>query len=835
MSFTIPPNLNGLTDKEVELARQEYGQNEHQQQKKNPFLGILIDLLKDPMFLLLLIASLIYFISGEWSEAFFMLFAIGLVSLISIYQESRSNKALKALKALTHPLAKVIRNGQEIEIPIEEIVLGDLIIIEEGHSVPADANILQANDFTVNESILTGESFSVSKDEKSKDNRVFQGTVATGGRAICQVLAIGAKTELGKIGIQLESVKKGGSPLQKQIRRFVFGMAIIGLIVFLSVWVINYLHSHLVIDSLLKALTLAMSILPEEIPVAFTTFMALGAWRLMQSGIIVKDLQTVETLGSATVICVDKTGTITENRMQIAKLYISSENSIITPLEKSSTAEQEFLEVAMWASEPVPFDAMEIAIHEAYQKSAVEDERPNYKMRHEYPLSGKPPMMTHIFENSSGKRIIASKGAPEAILAISDLSEAARSQAMTALESLSTQGYRILGLGYADFMGDQFPLTQQEFQLSFLGFIAFYDPPKANMKAVLKQFYQAGIRVKIITGDNSATTRSIARQIDFEASEDYLEGETVMQMSDVELAKEVKHINIFTRMFPEAKLRVINSLKAQGETVAMTGDGVNDGPALKAANIGIAMGKRGTEIAKQAAALVLMDDDLQRMVTAVAMGRKIYSNLKKAIQYIISIHIPIILTVLLPLVLGWAFPNIFSPVHVIFLELIMGPTCSIIYENEPIEKNSMSMAPRLSTNTFFQFKELIISIIQGLAITAACLTAYQFALQSGSDENSLRGLVFITLIFSNILLTLVNRSFHYSILHTFRYKNNLMLLMIGLTLLLTILLFVITPVAQFFAFSIPSAFQILMAFVFAAISVLWFELYKWVQRITILR
>jgi Ca2+-transporting ATPase len=572
-----------------------------------------------------------------------------------------------------------------------------------------------------------------------------------------------------------------------------------------------------------------MSILPEEIPMALTAFMAIGALRLMKLGVVVKQMKTVETLGSATVICTDKTGTITENKMSLAKIFALESLRISNP-EDADTAENELLQTAMWASEPIPFDPMEIALHQAYTKFEKTDNRPEFKMVHEYPLSGKPPMMTHIFENNAGKRIIAAKGAPEALMALSNLSTDEKVHINNAIKSITSEGYRVLGVGESTFSGTDFPDTQQELVFKFKGIVAFYDPPKANIKKVLKQFYEAGIMVKIVTGDNAETTTAIAKQIDFKGFEHSMSGNELMLLSDVELQEKVKNTNLFTRMFPEAKLRIINALKANNEIVAMTGDGVNDGPALKAAHIGIAMGKKGTEIAKEAASLILFDDDFSKMIDAIAMGRRIYTNLKKAIQYIISIHIPIILTVFIPLALGWMYPNILSPVHIIFLELIMGPTCSIIFENEPMEENTMQNKPRPFTASFFNWNELTISIIQGLVITAGSLLIYQYAVSQGLNENQTRTMVFIVLITANIFLTLVNRSFYYSILTTLKYKNNLVPLMIGISVFITSLLLFVPYLTAFFGFATLTNFQITSAILIGFISVIWYEIPKFLKR-----
>ncbi|HTM92603.1 MAG TPA: HAD-IC family P-type ATPase, partial [Flavisolibacter sp.] len=562
--------IQGLSTNEVMEARSKFGQNEVAG-KKHRFTDTLKDLLKEPMVVLLLVAATLYFISGEIADAIFMTSAIVLVASISLYQESRSRKALAALKTLTQPTCKVIRDGTTIEIKREELVVGDYMIVEEGSSVPADGIILQSNDFSVNESILTGESLPVDKNKTEENNKVFQGTTVTGGLAICQVIAIGNKTELGKIGTSLEAIKEEDTPLQKQIRSFVKKMALVGIIIFLIVWGINFYHSQQLVSSLLKALTLAMSILPEEIPVAFTTFMALGAWRLMKLGIIVKQTKTVETLGSATVICTDKTGTITENRMSLASVFDLSTKKILLP-ENFHQKENELIALAMWASEPIPFDPMEIALHDTYEKSALKDERPLYRMIHEYPLGGTPPMMTHIFEDASGNRIIAAKGAPEAIIKLAKLSGEEKFAVNNALETLTQKGFRVLAVASAHFNGNDFPLHQQDFHFHLHGLVAFYDPPKKNIGEVFQSFYDAGIAVKIITGDNAATTSTIAKQVGFRGAENTLSGKELQEMGEQELNEKVMQTTIFTRMFPEAKLRILNALKANNQIVAMTGD-----------------------------------------------------------------------------------------------------------------------------------------------------------------------------------------------------------------------------------------------------------------------
>ncbi len=826
-------NIKGLTDGEVRSAREQFGKNILSYKKENRLIDAVKSLAKEPMVILLLVASVIYFISGHTGDGIFMASAIILVAAISLYQDSRSRNALEKLKSFTQPTCKVIRNGEVAEIKSEELVVGDSLMLEEGSLVAADGTIFHSNDFSVNESILTGESFSVSKDKASEDNAVFLGTTVVGGLAIVTVTSIGNETKLGKIGKSLESIEEEKTPLEKQINNFVKKMVLAGAVVFLIVWVINYLKTYNVLDSLLKALTLAMSILPEEIPVAFTTFMALGAWRLMKMGIVVKQMKTVETLGSANVICTDKTGTITENKMTLAKVFSLADGRITNPDDKLSADEIQLIDLAMWASEPIPFDPMEIALHEQYALLQKDDQRPLFKMVHEYPLGGVPPMMTHIFEDAKGSRIIAAKGAPEALMPISNLTPDGILKINETIHTLALEGYRVLGVATADFAGKDFPEKQQDFPFQFKGIMAFYDPPKHNIEKVLQGFYKAGITVKIITGDNAETTAAIAKQVNFKGHEKSISGDALMKLNENDLQETVMNTHVFTRMFPEAKLKIINALKAKDQIVAMTGDGVNDGPALKAAHIGIAMGKKGSEIAKQAASLILLEDDLSKMVDAVAMGRRIYTNLKKAIQYIISIHIPIILTVFIPLALGWIYPNIFTPVHIIFLELIMGPTCSIIYENEPMEKNAMLADPKPFTTTFFNWRELSISIFQGLMITAGTLFAYQYAVYNGYNEAITRTMAFTVLIAANIFLTLVNRSFYYSIFTTLRYKNNLVPLIIGITIVIYAVLLFVKPLTDFFDLEKLSAVQLGVAVAAGFVSVIWFEVVKWVKRLRV--
>jgi Ca2+-transporting ATPase len=827
-----PFDVDGLTDEQVKAARAQHGRNVLEEDDKGFFWPALKDALTEPMVLLLLAASLIYFLLQQWNEGFFMVGAILLLTALSLYQDSRSRTALGTLKALSMPKATVVRNGQVEKIPVEDVVVGDHAVAEEGSLLAADGLIVQSNDFSVNESILTGEAFAVERSAEDPESaRVSKGTQVVSGLALYRVEAVGMASRLGRISGSLASIEPPPTPLQQQIGRFVRNMAIVGVVFFALVWAVDFLRTGSLSGSLLSGLTLAMSILPEEIPVAFTTFLALGAWRLARQGVIAKRATTVETLGAATVICTDKTGTITENRMTLAELHVKASDSVEqADAEQLSPGAKALVEMAMWASEPVPFDPMEKGLHEAYARTTAHDERPERRMAHEYPISGKPPMMTHVFANAAGHRIIACKGAPERILRQAVLTSEEKEAAMAQVEVFARKGMRVLGVGHVKDPPETYPESQEEYEIEYLGLVAFEDPPKHNIREVLATLEEAGIQVKIITGDNAVTTAAIARQVGFHGDRSTLDGEELLRLEEPAFSEAVHRTDIFTRMFPEAKMRIINALKADGHVVAMTGDGVNDAPALKAAHIGVAMGKRGSELAKEAASLVLTDDDLAGMVHGVAMGRRIYDNLKKAVQYIIAIHIPIILTVALPLFLGWKFPNIFTPMHVIFLELIMGPTCSIAYESEPLEPGGMQRPPRPLDKTFLSWGEIQISLWQGLVITIGTLASYQIGVQQGFQEELVRSLVFSTLIMANIGLTFVDRSFTRSFIAAAKNKNAVLRIVVLATLLALGITLYVPPVARLFDLAPLTFGQLTLSALIGFASVAWFEVYKWAKR-----
>lgn len=811
---TIRTFPQGWSTAEAAEQLQRFGKNELDAERRNPLLMSLWNIATEPMFILLAVACVLYFFLGDFTEAMMMVVSILFVAGIELYQETKSERALEALRRYTRALVRVQRDGRWVELPSEDLVPGDLVQIEEGERVPADGFLIEYHDLSVDESVLTGESLPVEKGENESGRKVYQGTTVASGNGYFVVRETGSRTEFGKLGKSIETVESAPTPLQKQIKRFVQQMGILGGLAFVLVFILNYWAEQDVWKALLFSLTLAMAILPEEIPVAFSAFMGLGAYRMIRHGILAKKPQTVESLGSATVICLDKTGTITENRMSVAEVVDISGNN-------------RTLAYALWASEPEPFDAMEKALlRHGLEMLPNGDPREGFSLYKEYPLGGKPPMMTHIWENTSRNRVVACKGAVERILRVASLENSRREQVLAETEALAGKGYRVLGVASAVFSGENFPAEQDDFNWEFEGLVAFYDPPKENVGEVFEQFYQAGIRVMMITGDHVATAKNIAHSVGLRDAKEAMTGHEVMAMSDGELREAVGRINVFARMFPDAKLRVVNALKSNGETVAMSGDGVNDGPALKAAQIGVAMGKKGTEIAKSAASLVLLEDNLHAMTTAIKMGRRIYDNLRKAIRYIISIHLPIIMVVLLPLLFGWPYLHILLPLHVIFLELVMDPTAAVAFENEPAEPNLMRKRPRPGNASLFSWKELGVSLLQGAAITVGVLFMYHWAAANGKTEEGVRSVVFATLVSANLFLTLSNRSFDYALHRTLFYKNRMLpvILLVSAAMLLVILY--VPLFSGLFKMTALSAADFGWCVLAGFASIVWFELYK---------
>ncbi len=802
----------GLGSAEAADLLRQYGSNAPQDTSRNRFWLRVWDTIREPMFILLAVACVLYFVLGDWLEAIVMLISIFFVTGIELYQENKSEKAIDALRAYTEAKVKVLRDGKWQDLPTTVLVPGDLITLEEGDLVPADGCLLEAHDVSIDESARTGESLPVEKSMEG-DVHLFQGTMLVGGSGQLLVEATGNQTEMAKLGKSIDQIDPAPTPLQVQIRLFVKQMGWIGGGAFLLVFALNYWMEPSFLSALLFSLTLAMSILPQEIPVAFSSFMGLGAFRMIKENILAKQPKTVESLGSATVICLDKTGTITENQMSVAEIVDFS-------------GKKRVLEWALWASEPTPFDPMEKAILDAVQAKMEGVPRADYQIIKEYPLAGRPPMMSHIWENAEKTRIVASKGGLERILTVCKLPQEDQTRIKTQALAMAAKGFRVLAIASATHAGADFPELQDDFNWQLEGLLAFFDPPKKNAKAVFAKLRKAGIRVIMISGDQSETASNIAESVGIIHWEKTMEGTAVMQLTDAELLVKVGEVQVFARMFPEAKLRVVQALQASGEIVAMSGDGVNDGPALKAAHIGVAMGKKGSEIAKSAASLVLLTDDLGALVTAVSMGRRIYTNLRKAIRYVISIHLPIVLTVLMPLVLGWTYPHILLPLHVIFLELVMDPTAAIAFENEPAEPDGMLKPPRSAKEALFTRKELLFSLLQGFVIALFVLAMYPYAQGRNLPEAGIRACMFSTLVFANLFLTLVNRSFVYPVYQSFKNKNRTIPFILGISCFLLALILYVPFFASMFKVQALSAQDLSVCFGAGLLSVGWFELVK---------
>lgn len=816
--------LTGLSAAEVLVQREKNGTNKLIS-GRDPLIENIISVVTEPMFILLVAACGVYFVLKELPEAFTMLGALIFVSGIDVFQNFRSGKAIKALSRITQTSSKVLRDQNICEVQTEELVTLDVILCEEGNIVPADARILSSNDFSVNEALMTGESASV---EKFRDDIILQGTQVVRGSCYAEITAVGEKTALSGIGKMVSSAGKEKTPLQMKVARFVKVMSIAGGVAFAFVWAYHSWESGSIIHGLLHGLTMAMSILPEEIPVALSTFMALGAYRLLKHGIIARNPRTVETLGSATVICLDKTGTLTQNLMNVAKVWEWSSGRELD--FRKEPIQSEVLEYAMWASEISPFDPMEKSIHHYYGSVYPDDRRTVNFMVREFPLSGSPPVMTHIFWDDADHRyLIGCKGGVEGIVKLCGLNTADSQKISELSDAYAREGLRVLGVARGNYAGAEPPGQMEEIRFDFLGIISFYDPPDPNIPDVIQDFYNAGVHVKMITGDNMETAASIARQTGIKSTR-ILTGPELANITDQDLPRLAARTHIFARINPESKLRIVNALKQSGEIVAMTGDGVNDAPALKAAHIGISMGKRGTDVAKSAAGLVLAADDLSKMIPAIYIGRRINENLTRAIRYIISIHIPIILLVTLPIMLPWMPAMTFSPIHVIFFELIMGPTCSIIFEKEPAPDHALPLPDPSKNKNLLSSQQLLLTILQGLVVTAGCVSAAWYAYTEGHDDLKTRTYIFTALIFCNILLTLANRSFTDTVLTKLRWKNPWIPGIIFISLCLLFCFLYVPALSTIMELTTLAPREIWILLAVATLSVFWLEPFKYFKK-----
>ncbi len=679
--------VNGLTEAEVAVRLQQHGYNELPSSKGRSILATAWDVVREPMFLLLLACGTIYLILGDVQEAVMLLGFVFVVLGITFYQERKTERALEALRDLSSPRALVIRGGERKRIAGREVVPDDLVVLAEGDRVPADAVVLSCNNLSTDESLLTGESVPVRKvawDGVREMTRpggedlpfVFSGTLIVQGQGIAQVRSTGIHTEMGNIGKALQTVQVEGTRLQQEVGRLVRWVATLGLALCVIVVVLYGLTRGDWLQGFLAGITLAMAMLPEEFPVVLTIFLALGAWRLSKMKVLARRVPVIETLGSATVLCVDKTGTLTVNRMSIRKLAVDGtvhdvEQQAAQPLPE---AFHQIVEFGILASQRDPFDPMEKAFHDLGNARLAETEHlhADWTLERGYALSPSVLAMSHVWKSPTGQDyVLAAKGASEAIADLCHLS-AERTKTITEqVAAMAQDGLRVLGVAKGVFAQQQLPGEQHDFTFEFLGLVGLADPVRPTVPAAVEECYTAGIRVVMITGDHPTTAKSIARQAGIRPVDEIITGPELEKLDKAELQRRVRTINVFARMVPEQKLRLVNALKANGEVVAMTGDGVNDAPALKAAHIGIAMGGRGTDVAREAASLVLLDDDFASIVQSVRMGRRIFDHLQKAMTYIVAVHVPIAGMSLIPVLLGG--PIALMPVHILFLELVIDP------------------------------------------------------------------------------------------------------------------------------------------------------------------
>jgi len=831
--------FRGLNEETVKEKIKSEGFNELPSSKPKNFLALAWGVVKEPMFLLLVACGTLYLILGDIQEGLMLLGFVFVIMGIEFYQEKKTEKALDALKDLASPRALVIREGVEKRIAGRDVVTDDLVILQEGDRVPADATVLYSVNLMADESLLTGESVSVRKSEWNGTDQnvqpggddlpfVYSGSMIVQGNGIVKVTATASNTEIGKIGKALDSVVEEPTKLKREMAVLVKRLAIIGILLCVVVILVYTLTRGNLLNGFLAGITLAMAMLPEEFPVVLTVFMALGAWRISKKNVLTRKPSAVETLGSATVLCTDKTGTLTQNKMTVTRLYNGADFFKVNKCTKFPEEFHEIIEYGILSSQTNPFDPMERAITnmgDVYLKN-TDHIHIDWQMVKEYPLSKDLLAMSRVFSNHDKfRKTIATKGAPEAIFDLCHLSDDKKTKFGEAVAELASQGLRVLGVARAIVENGSLPPIQHDFDFEFIGLIALSDPIREAVPAAVSECYQAGIRVIMITGDYPVTAMNIAQEIGLKNPEISISGPELQEMTEEELAKRIKDVNVFARVIPEQKLKIVNALKRNGEIVAMTGDGVNDAPALKAANIGIAMGEKGTDVAREASSLVLMDDNFASIVGAVKMGRRIFDNLQKALGYIFAIHVPIAGLSLIPIFFS-DWPLLLWPVHIVFLELIIDPACSIIFEAEQEEKNVMSRPPKDINEPFFGAKKIWLSCSQGIGILVVVFAVYFFGLRMNYSEQEVRALAFTTLIAANIAVILSNRSWTRNIFQIIITPNKTVKYVVGGAAFFLVLVLNVPFLLNLFQFEKISLTESLVCVVLGFSSIVWFEMYK---------
>ncbi len=832
-------SITGLSSAEVSRNLKEEGYNELPSSGKRGILNIAFSVFKEPIFLLLVASGSLYFLLGDVTEGLVLLSFVFVIIGITVYQEQKTENALDALKNLSSPRALVIRDCEQKRIPGREVVLGDILILSEGDRVPADCLLLTCNNLMVDEALLTGESVPVRKVAWNGEEQTYRaggddlpfaysGTLIIQGQAIAEVKSTGPKTEMGKIGTVLQKVERDETRLKKEISHIVRNSAIVGLSLCVMIIVVYGFTRLDWIDGFLAGITLAMAILPEEFPVVLTIFLALGAWRMSKKNVLTRQVHAIENLGGASVLCVDKTGTLTQNKMSVHKLF---SNGKVCDIESFMKLPPDFchelVEFSVLACKEDPFDPMEKAIKSFTEGEFAKTEHvhDDWQLVQEYSLSEKLLAMSNVWMSPNGEDyIIAAKGAPEAIVDLCHF-DATRAKALSIhIQAMAREGLRVLGVSKASFKKTDLPEEQHDFVFSFLGLIGFADPVRPNVLGAVKECYNAGIRVVMITGDYPLTAQNIGRQIGLRNPENCITGIELDQMSDEALSGRIRDVNIFARVVPEQKLRIVNAFKSVGEVVAMTGDGVNDAPALKSANIGIAMGGRGTDVARESASMVLLDDDFTSIVSGVRMGRRIYDNLKKAIAYIFSIHIPIAGMSVIPVLFGW--PLILLPLHIVFLELIIDPACSVVFETESEETNIMSRKPRSIEKKLFNREAAVVAFLQGFVVLLIVALIFVTSINQGLGEQTARTMAFATIVTANLALILVNRSWAHTIIGTLRKPNKAFWWILAIATGALIAVIYIPQLNGLFRFSPLNPMNLLISIGAGIASIVWFEIYK---------
>ncbi len=843
MSIEIDATVVGLTSEQAALRLAADGPNELPTAKRRNVVREALDVIRQPMLLLLLGAGMVNFLLAEPLDGTLLMAFVVVVIGISIYQEHKTEKALAALRDLSSPRALVVRDGTQMRVAGRDVVRGDLLLLAEGDRIPADAALVDCANFTVDESALTGESVPVRKTSITPPTLpaamgrpggdatpwVFSGTLVVKGHGMAVVKKSGAATELGKIGAALRTIEPERTRLQREIDRLVRVLAVFGVAAAALVVVVYGLTRGNWLAGTLAGIATAMALLPEEFPVVLTVFMALGAWRMSKKHVLTRRPPVVETLGSATVLCVDKTGTLTLNRMTVRQLIVDGQAYTCDeqPLPQTFHTIAEF---SVLASPIDPFDPMDRAFKELGTKylSGTSHMHDNWELVREYPLSEKLLALSHVWRSpDGGNYVIAAKGAPEAVADLCHF-DARQLTALTAqVEHTTAGGQRVLAVACAHFDAvSALPSQQHDFDFEFLGLVALHDPVRPGVADAVAECRHAAIRTIMITGDYPGTALAIAREIGLDHAAGCITGRELDAMSDDELADRIRSVSVFARMVPEQKLQLVRALQANGEVVGMTGDGVNDAPALRAADIGIAMGAHGTDVARESAALVITDDDFTSIVSGVRQGRGIFDNLRKAMSYVIAVHLPIVGMSLIPVfVSDW--PLVLLPVQIAFLELIIDPACSVVFEAEQIDPKIMQSPPRRLHEPMFGARVLTIAVLQGLSVLAATAGIYLWAVLGNRPDDIVRSVTFAALVSGNLALILVNRSWRLPVWRMVRERRNTTLKWIlGAAVLLLAVIFTVPGLRRAFNFGAITLVQWCIAVAAGFVAVAWFEIYK---------